>query len=114
LVTQDEIEKPNMLKRELGKMVASMLAYKQSGSSTVETYEALKRHKIPLPENIYAFLFPEESSVAGRTFKQTLQAIWQSPRRWVRRWTNREMADYHHSIEQVIAYMESSVTISVR
>jgi len=112
LVTHDEIEKPNMLKREMGKMLASMLATKLNGNSTVvETYNALKQRQIPLPEHIYAFLFPEESSGTERTFKQVLQAIRQTPRRWVRKWTNRDMAEYQKTIEEVIAFMEASMEI---
>ncbi len=111
LVTQDEIDKPNILKRELREMLASVLANKQPGSSTVEMYNALKQHKIRLPENIYAFLFSEGSPVPRRTIVQILRVLWQAPLRWVGRGKSREVADYHRSIEQVIAYMESCMEI---
>ncbi len=111
LATQDEIEKPNILKRQLREMLASVLANKQPGNSTVEMYNSLKLHKIPVPQNIYAFLFPEESSTLHRSFTQSLQAIWQAPRRWFGRWKDHEVDDYHRSIEQVIAYMESCMEI---
>lgn len=111
LATQDEIEKSNILRRELREMLASMLAARQPGSTTVETYHALRQHKMPLPEDIYSFLFPDESPVPARSFLQTLRAIWQSPRRWLGKWKDRQVAEYLRSIEQVIDYMESFMEI---
>jgi hypothetical protein len=110
-VTQDEIEQPNILKRELREMLASILAGQQPGTSTVEMYNALRLRKTPLPETIYAFLFPEESPVPARSFKQLLLTIWNAPLRWLGIWKDPKVASYHQSIEQVIAYMESSMEI---
>jgi hypothetical protein len=111
LVTQDEIEKSNILKRDLGKMLAAMLASKQAGTSNWQVYNALKLHQIPLSEPIYAFLFPDESSGPRRNIKQILKNIWQTPRSWIRRWTHRDVMEYYQSIDQVIAFMESSMEI---
>ncbi len=111
LITRDEIEKPNILRREMGKMVASMLAAKFGGVSPVDTINALKQRQIPLPEPVYAFLFPDESPRPRRTFQQALQALWQAPRNWIRRWTGRDWAEYQETIEKVIAYMETSMEI---
>jgi hypothetical protein len=110
-VTQDEVEQANILKRELREMLASMLAFKQPGCSTAEMYKALRLHQVLLPENIYAFLFPEESALPRRSFKRALQAIWDAPRRWIGKRNDRKVAEYHRSIEQVIAYMESCMEI---
>jgi hypothetical protein len=111
LVTRDEIEKPSILKSELREMLVSMLAAKQPGSSTLEMYNALRLHKILLPEDFFTFLFPEELPLPRRHFKQTLYEIWNAPLRWAGHGKARELAKYYRSIEQVIAYLESSMEI---
>ncbi len=111
LVTKDEMAESNILTRKLGKMLATMYASKQAGASTIEIYEALKQHQIPLPEHVYTFLFPDESIATRRSFAQVLQNIWRAPRSWIRRWTKQDLAEYYRSIDQVIALMESTMEI---
>jgi hypothetical protein len=111
LVTKDEMAESNILKRKLGKMLATMYASKQAGASTMEFYEALNTHHIPLPDHVYTFLFPDESIAARRSFAQVLRSLWQVPRNWIRRWTKQDVAEYYQSIDQVIALMESTMEI---
>jgi hypothetical protein len=111
LLTLDEIEKPNVLRRNLGTLLAEIVASKQPGTTQFEIYDALKLHQIPLPEPIYAFVFPVEPSPSRRSFKQVLQSIQQTPSKWVRRWTGRDVAEYYQSIQDVLAFMESSLEI---
>jgi hypothetical protein len=111
LVTQDEIETPNILKRNLGNMLASMYASKQSETSTWEVFDGLKLRRIPLPDPIYAFLFPGNPLSSPRTFRQILQTIWQTPQNWLRKWTKQDLTEYYQKIDQVVAFMESAMEI---
>jgi hypothetical protein len=126
LVTQDEMDNPNILKRNLGKMLASICVSKEPGSSSQEVYKALRLlnrslpeqmdselQGISLPKSMHAFLFPEESDArTGHSIGNTLQAVRQAPRNLMRRLTGRDVADYYQSIEEVIELMESSMEIN--
>ena len=108
-LTREQRGKINLLKRNLGEMLATMYAEKQSEVAPFEFYAALKRGQIPLPENIHAFLFPAEPSGGGRSFRQILHTIRQIPGNHIRRWTGRDVDEYYHSIEAVILFMESAM-----
>jgi hypothetical protein len=110
-LTSDETEKFNSLKRKLGQMLVTMYASKQPETAPFEIYAALQRHQIPLPEHIDAFLYPAEPSGARRSLKQVLHTIRDAPRKRVRRWTGRDVAEYYQSIEDVISFMESSLEL---
>ncbi len=103
----NEIEKFNILKQDLGWMLASLYASQQPGKAQWEIYDALKQQQIPLPINIYAFLFPGEPSGDKRSFRQILQIIRRAPEQWARRRTGRDLAEYYQSIESIITFMES-------
>jgi hypothetical protein len=108
-LTRDEIEKFNFVKRNLGKMLVTMYASKQPEVVPFEIHAALEQREIPLPEHIYAFLFPAEPSGARRSFRQILLTLKQIPRKRVRHWTGRDVAEYYQSIEEVITFMESAL-----
>ena len=111
MVTHDEITELNVLKRYLGKMLASVHAVKQPGSANLEIYNALKQRSIPLPEPVYAFLFPAAPPAAGRSFRRFLAAIRDFPKKWSRRWSGRDVEEYYATIEEVLAYIESTLEI---
>ncbi len=100
---------PDILKQTLEKMLTAIYTSKQSESVHWEIDEALRLRRIPLPESIYAFLFPDEPPGKGAPRRGNLAAILQAPGTLARRWTGRETADYYRSIEEVLAYMESLV-----
>ena len=77
-----------------------------------EVYEALRLRQIPLPENIYAFLFPDKPLGGRPSFRQVLHTIRSAPKKWARRWTDRDVAAYYRSIEEVVNFMESSMEIT--
>ncbi len=108
-LTREQPDKLNLLKRNLGEMLASMYAAKQTEIAPYEFYAALQRGQIPLPDHIHAFLFPEESRGAGRSFRKMLHALLQIPGKQVRRWTGQEVTEYYHSIEEVIQFMETTM-----
>jgi len=112
LFAHAEIEKPNALKHDLGRMLAMVYALKQPETAQFEIYDALKLRQIPLPEHIYAFVFPAEPSPSARSFWQVLQTIRQTPRKWARQWTGRDVADYDQSIQDVITFIESSLEMN--
>jgi hypothetical protein len=112
LFTSDEIEQPNLLKRSLGEVLARMYATQQNEAASFEIYDAFKRHQILLPENIYNFLFPDELSGSGRSIKKVLKTILDTPRRYIRRWTRRDVVDYYRSIDDVLTFMEAFMEVN--
>ncbi len=108
-LTRDEIEKFNSLKRNLNKILITLYASRQPDIAPFEIHAALKQRRIPLPEPVYAFLFPAEPSGARRSFRQILHTLKQIPGRRVRRWTGQDVAEYYQSIEDVIRFMESAL-----
>jgi hypothetical protein len=109
LFTCDEIDRANFLKSSLGNLLAAVYAAKQPDMASLEIYTALKQRQVPLPEAIYNFLFPEEQPGPRGRIRQILHAIGQIPRKIIRRWTRRDVADYYRSIEQALAFMESTM-----
>jgi hypothetical protein len=112
LYTTDEIERPNILKHDLEQMLVAVYASKQPETSRLEIYKALRLLQFPLPEHIYAFLFPAEPSGSKRSIKQILQTFWQTPKRWARRRAGRDVAEYYNSIEDVLTLIESTLEIN--
>lgn len=111
MLTSDEIDQDNFLKRSLGDMLAGLYAVKQPGTASFVIHAALKRQQLPLPEQIYGFLFPTERSGPVGFLKQVLLNIRQTPGKWICRWTRRDVAEYHRSIDEVITFMETSMEI---
>ena len=109
--TADEIDAPNILKRDLAQLLVSLHAASQPEASRPDIYKALRQGRIALPEHIHAFLFPVEPDTTQRSAGQVLQNIWQTPDRWTRRWTGRDAAVYHRSIEEVLTLIESALEI---
>jgi hypothetical protein len=108
-LTTQATGKPDVLKQTLWKMLTAIYTSKQSESVHWEIDEALRLRRIPLPESIYTFLFPNELPEHSHPRDRTRKSILQTPRMLVRRWTGREAADYYRSIEEVLAFMESLV-----
>ncbi len=111
MVTRSEITEVNVLKRYLGKMLATAYAVNTPGRANLEIYNALKLRQISLPEPVYAFLFPGALPASGGSFRQFLQNIRQAPQRLARRWSGRDLEDYYRSIEEVLAYIESTLEV---
>ncbi len=111
VVTRSEITEVNVLKRYLGKMLATAYSVNEPGRPNLEIYNALKLRQIPLPEPVYAFLFPGALPAPGGSFRQFLQNIRQAPQRLARQWSGRDLEDYYRSIEEVLAYIESTLEV---
>ena len=88
-------------------MLAAVYASKQLHVTQYEIYSALEQRQIPLPEPVYTFLFPAQSSGAKRSIKQMLRSLRDIPRKRIRRWTGREKAEYYQLLDQVLEFMES-------
>ncbi len=110
-VTRDETTEVNVLKRYLGKMLATAYAVKEPGRANLEIYNALKLRQIPLPERVYAFLFPGSLPASERSFRRVLQAIRRAPQRLVHRWSGRDLQEYDQSIDEVLAFIESTLEV---
>jgi hypothetical protein len=108
----EEIDKPDPFQRNLGSMLATMYALKQPDAPQWVVHDALRQRQIPLPEPIHAFLFPAEPVGGKRSFWQLLRAIWHTPKKWTRRWTGRDVAEYYQAIDQVLTLMESTMEIN--
>jgi hypothetical protein len=112
LITRDEIDEPNILRRSLAKMLATQLTTKQAGANYFDVYTDLKEETIPLPAGMHAFLFPNEHHGNQRSIMHGLNKIRQFPRKWLRHRTGRDVAEYCQSIEQVIEYMETLMEVN--
>ena len=110
-LTDFRIDRSNILARNLArslaKMLAAVYASKQLHVTQYEIYSALEQREMPLPEPVYTFLFPAQSSGAKRSIKQILRSLRDVPRQRIRRWTGRERAEYYQLLEQVLKFMES-------
>lgn len=100
------------LKRELLYLLASLYASKQTVSNDFVLHDALQQGKIPLPENIHAFLFSQEPPVSDGPLKKFFQSIRQTPQKWIRRWSGQEKAEHFRMIEEVLNFMETSLEIN--
>jgi hypothetical protein len=106
-LTTDEIDTPNILKQNLGKMLTVIYTSRQPESAHWEVDEALRQRRIPIPESIYGFLFPAKPAEKAPFFLRIARDILQAPGKLARRWSGRETAGYYRSIEEVLTYMES-------
>ena len=106
-LTDFRIDRSNFLARNLAKMLAAAYASKQLHVTQYEIYSALEQRELPLPEPVYTFLFPAQSSGAKRSLKQLLRSLRDIPRQQIRRWTGREKAEYYQLLDQVLQLMES-------
>ena len=106
-LTGFRIDRSNILARNLAKILAAGYASKQLHVTQYQIYSALEQREMPLPEPVYTFLFPAQSSGAKRSIKQTLRSLRDIPRQQIRRWTGREKAEYYQLLDQVLQFMES-------
>jgi hypothetical protein len=107
------VQDDEMLKKELARLLLLHYAAKQHTSADFRLYDALQQGEIPLPEQIHAFLFPEEPQPAGRSLITNIRSLAQSirntPRKWIRRWTGRETAERYRKIDETLCFMEASL-----
>ncbi|MCL4562214.1 MAG: hypothetical protein M1281_16580, partial [Chloroflexi bacterium] len=115
-----EPKEKDSFRRELMWLLTSMYSSRQPGHANYEIQEAFKERQIPLPEAVYNFLFAGSPAAPRQSFwrdplgysRQLLQALHQTYRKWMRRWTRREAAEYYQAIHEVLTMMESSLEIS--
>jgi hypothetical protein len=98
-------------KKELAHLLLLLYATKKRASADYRLYEALQQGEIPLPEPIRAFLFPEAPKQSERPLKKFLQSIRKTPKKWIRRWTGQEQAEYYQRVDQVLDFVETSLEI---
>jgi hypothetical protein len=107
------VQDDKMLKKELGHLLLSLYATKQHTLADFRLYNALQRGKIPLPEQMHAFLFSEEPQPAGRSLiiniRKLVQSIRNTPRKWIRRWRGQETAERHRMIDEILCFVETSL-----
>ena len=101
----------NTLKRELMHLLASLYASKQSISNNFGIYDDLQQGKIPLPENIHAFLFSQESSEKDGPLKKFFKSIRKASQKWIQQWTGQEKAEHFQMIDEVLNFVETSLEI---
>ena len=111
-LTDQRVQDDQVLKKELAHLLLSFYATKQRTSADFRLYDALQQGKIPLPEQIHAFLFPEEPQPAGSliaNIRGLVQSIRNTPRKWIRRWTGQETAERYRMIDEILCFMETSL-----
>jgi hypothetical protein len=110
---EQRVQDDEMLKKELARLLLSLYATKQHTLADFRLYDALQQGKIPLPEQMHVFLFPEEPQPVGRSFitniRRLVQSIRNTPRKWIRRWTGQETAESYRMIEEILCFMETSL-----
>jgi hypothetical protein len=106
-LTDFRLDRSRDLQRSLANMLAALYASKQLHVAQYEIYSALEQREMPLPEPVYTFLFPAQSSGAKRSIRQVLRNLRDIPRKRIRRWTGREKAEYYQLLEQTLKFMES-------
>lgn len=99
------------LKKELAGLLITHYATKQRTVANLEIHEALQQKEIPLPEDVYAFLFANEPQENQRSLKNRLQAIAKAPQKWLRRASGREAAEHKRMINEVLAFLETALEI---
>jgi hypothetical protein len=109
---EQDLRDSKTIKGELVRLLLSFYATRQRTAADFRLYDALQQGEIPLPEDIHAFLFPEEPpSSTGHSLKKRVQAIQKAPGIWIRRWTGQEAAEYYRMIDKVLGFMETSLEI---
>lgn len=99
-------------KKELTHLLLLFYTTKKRNSADFRLYDALHQGEIPLPEHIHTFLFPPELQQAERPLKRFLQSIRRTPQKWIRRWTGQDKAEYYQLINEVLAFVETSLEIN--
>jgi hypothetical protein len=105
-----EDDESDPTRRELKRLLVSLYSSKQQSFTNFKIYESLQQREIPLPEQVYAFLFSgDPAGGSRRSLMKVLRALWTAPKKWIRRWTGREAAEYYRSIDEVLTFMENSL-----
>ncbi len=100
---------PYTVEHHMGEMLAELYTSQQPDAVYFEVYNALKDHRLPVPEPVGSFMFPSEQAASRHALKETLRAMWDFPRRRLYQWTGREVADYYRLLDQALSFMESSL-----
>jgi hypothetical protein len=108
-LTEHNLRDEKSLKKELIRQLLLLYATKQRTSADFRLYESLQRGELPLPEQIHAFLFPEEPKEAGRSLKQLLNFLKNAPREWIRHWTGQDIAEHYRIIDETLNFMETAL-----
>lgn len=112
-------EMRHQLKLDLIQMLITLFSSRQQSVTYAEVFEPLKQRQIPLPDAVYDFLFAPEPVKPRLTLAQKLRALprtlpralAEAPRRWWRRWSGQETAEFYQSVEAVLAFIESTLEI---
>jgi hypothetical protein len=112
-LVDQRVQNDEMLKKGLARLLLLQYATQQRTLADFRLYEALQRGEVPLPEEIYAFLFAQEPQPAERSFiariRRRAQSIRNTPRQWIRRWTGQESAERCRMVDQILCLMETSL-----
>ena len=101
----------HFIKRELVRIMVSMYASKHGVVANYLVMESLKKREIPLPEQIYTFLFIDDQVQSKRSLLQQIIWVWQAPWRWMDDHSGRKSAEFYRMIDEVLTYMETSMEI---
>ncbi len=112
LFTSDETDQGNLLKRNLGEMLAGLYAARQTASASFEIYKALQKRQLAVPEEVYSFLFPPEPEAPAGVIRRALLGLWQAPGKLIRRWTHQDIEEYYQAIDEVIHFIESTMEMN--
>jgi hypothetical protein len=107
--TGQSIQDEETLKRELTRLLLSFYASKHCTSTNFLLYESLQRGELPLPVHIHKFLFSDKPKKTKWSLNQFIQSVGTAARKWIRRWTGQEAAEYYRMIDDVLSFMERAM-----
>jgi hypothetical protein len=89
-----------LLRQKLIQMLISLYASRKRIEADYTVTVAFKTREIPLPDEVYSFLFDDET-------KKT----WRSPRRWMQKLSGREASDYSRDLNETLHFLENFLEI---
>ena len=113
-LTYHERDSIRHLRWELVRLLLSLYASKQHTDADLRLHEALRHREIVLPDEIHAFLFPDEVPEKQHTLLQRVQDFCLIPLRWAQRRAvqRREIAECRRRIDLVLAFIEKSLEMN--
>lgn len=97
------------LQREFIHLLVTMYAGQMRVAPVFQLHENLREGTIPLPDDIHAFLFPEEKLLEKRTIWTVLRSFRNLPARMRRSTKTQQTREHDRIIEEILTFFESSL-----
>lgn len=105
------VQEDKVARQELIRLLTSFYASKQRIANNFGIYEALQQGEIPLPEKIYAYLFPQEIQDSTGLIEKFFRSFRMTPQKWIYQWSGKAKAEHERMISEVLNFLETSLEI---